>query len=485
MRAFLSRAPTAAWICALVACLSATCWSFITPPFEATDEPSHFAYVKQLAEKGTPPTTSEGSLSAEEEYALKVLESFEIRYNPDFKAIYTQQQQNTLEAELGRLNSLDKGAGSPSGGVATAEPPLYYALESIPYRLGSSGTLLDRLQLMRLLSAVFAGFTAMFTFLFLRETLPRERWAWTVGALAVALSPLATFMSGAVSPDALLFAVSAALFYCIARAFRRGLRTRSAIALGLVILAGLLAKLSFIGLAPGAFLALAVLAVRETRRSGRKALRAPAIGAAIGLLPVAGLLVRNTIAGKPLLGIVGGTATTAGRTLLGAANYIWQLYLPRLPGTVSDFPGLFPARAIWFDGYVGRLGWLDTFFPGWVYTAALIPAAAVAALCLRSLILRRAVLRSHVGEIVVYATMTLGMMTLIGFVSYRSFPAQTIEYCQTRYFLPLLPLYAVVVALAARGAGKRWGPTVGALLVVLFLAHDIFSQLQVIARFYG
>jgi hypothetical protein len=31
----------------------------------------------------------------------------------------------------------------------------------------------------------------------------------------------------------------------------------------------------------------------------------------------------------------------------------------------------------------------------------------------------------------------------------------------------------------------RGGPAAGALIVVLFLAHDIFSQLLVVARFYG
>jgi hypothetical protein len=42
-----------------------------------------------------------------------------------------------------------------------------------------------------------------------------------------------------------------------------------------------------------------------------------------------------------------------------------------------------------------------------------------------------------------------------------------------------------LLVLAARGAGRRWVPAVGALIVVQFIAHDIFSQLQVIARFYG
>jgi len=53
----LRRIPTAAWVCALVAFVSAACWSFITPPFQVPDEPAHFAYVQQLAETGKLPTS--------------------------------------------------------------------------------------------------------------------------------------------------------------------------------------------------------------------------------------------------------------------------------------------------------------------------------------------------------------------------------------------------------------------------------------------
>jgi hypothetical protein len=75
------------------------------------------------------------------------------------------------------FNRSASNKGSPAAGVATAEPPLYYALESVPYLLAGSGTLLDRLQLMRLTTALLACFTALFTYLFLREALARAPWA--------------------------------------------------------------------------------------------------------------------------------------------------------------------------------------------------------------------------------------------------------------------------------------------------------------------
>jgi 4-amino-4-deoxy-L-arabinose transferase-like glycosyltransferase len=477
--------PAAAWVCLVVAWLNAACWSFITPPFQVPDEPSHIAYVKQLADTGTLPTSSATRFSKEELLALGALRSREIRFDPAATAIYSQALQSSLDGQLEALDRSPQSRGSPDAGVAKAEPPLYYALESIPYRLGSSGTLLDRVQLMRLLSALMAGVTALFTFLFVRETLPRVAWAWTVAALGVAFSPLLGFVSGGVNPDALLFAVSAALFYCLARAFRRGLTARSAIATGVVIALGFLTKLNFIGLAPGALLGLLILAVREARRHGRGALLAPALAAALGCTPVAVFVIGNALSHHPTLGIVSGTLASAHRSVLDAANYVWQFYLPRLPGTVDDFPGIFPAYRIWFVGYVGRLGWLDTFFPEWVYTFALLPAGLLALLCARTLIARRAALRARASELAVYALMTLGLMVLVGVSSYHEFPTQTAAYGQARYLLPLLPLLGAALAMAARGAGRRWGPCAGTLIVVVLLAHDVFSQLQVIARYYG
>ncbi len=477
----LRRVPRAAWLCALIAFLNAAAWSFISPPFQVPDEPSHFAYVKQIAETGSLPSNSAEEFSEEETAVLFALNYPAVRLGPATRTISTQAEQRKLDQQLELSNRLPK-SGSEGAGTAATEPPLYYALQTIPYELASGGTLLDRLQLMRLFSALWAGLTALFTFLFLRETLPRVRWAWTVGALCVALTPLLAFTSGAVTPDAMLFAVSAALLYCIARAFRRGLTTRSALALGLVIAIGFLTKLNFVGIAPSAYLALGILAVGGARRSGRAALREPAIAAAVGAIP---LLAAELLTRRSAAEVTGGASGTAQGALLAKLDYIWQLYLPRLPGTVSDFPGLSTARQIWFDGFVGRFGWLDTFFPSWVYALALVFALAIALLCARSLLAGRAALRARLPELAVYAVMALGVLALIGTASYSLFPIQAASFGQARYLLPLLPLLGAVLALAARGAGRRWGPVVGVLLVVLFLGHDVFSQLQVIARYYG
>ena len=485
----LRRLPRAAWICALVACLNAICWSIVTPPFEATDESDHFAYVKQLADTGSLPTSGAEKTAEEELEALIGLHYYKVRQQPERHTIASHAEQAELEQAMA---TGPHESGSPAVGVALSQPPLYYALEAIPYSLAKHDSVLARLQLMRLMSALFAGLTALFTFLFIRETLPDAPWAWTVGGLSVALAPLLGFMSGVVNPDSMLFAVSAAAFYLLAREFRRGLSMRGAAALGAVTAVGLVTKLNFVGLLPGILLGLAVLAVRASRRSpGTGAWRMLALAVGIALSPVLLYVGINLLSNRAALGAlrvisfaIAGLPDVHG-SLLMKLDYLWQLYLPRLSGTASYFPGLFPARQLWFDGYVGLYGFLDTTFPGWVETLALIPAGAIALLCARSLVQARAELRRRVAETAVYASMGLGLLVIVGLSAYKVFPGIDAEYSQPRYLVPLIALLGVVLALAARGAGRRWGPVVGTLIVVLFLAHDIFSQMLVAGRFYG
>jgi 4-amino-4-deoxy-L-arabinose transferase-like glycosyltransferase len=388
-----------------------------------------------------------------------------------------------LERDLAK--PLPRTGAEAGAGVATSQPPLYYALETIPYGLASSGTLLDQVALMRLLSALMGGLTALFAYLFLREALPEARWAWTVGGLGVALAPLLGQMSGAINPDALLFAVSAALFYCLARGFRRGITPRLATATGVVLAVGVSTKLNFLGLVPGAILGLLALCVSEARRSRSSAYRCFVLALGIGMSPIVLYGIVNLFSGRPLAGSVSPLIAFSrkGGSLPHELSYIWQFYLPRLPGMSHDFNGILTTRSFWFNGLVGLYGWLDTTFPRWVYNAALIPAGLLAVLLARALFVYRGALTSRVLELAVYLAIALGILFLIGADDYlHKVPG---EYDEPRYLLPMLALWGAALALAARGAGRRWGPVAGVAIVSLVLAQDIFGQLLVISRYYG
>jgi 4-amino-4-deoxy-L-arabinose transferase-like glycosyltransferase len=481
----LGRVPLAAWVCTLIALLNAVSWSLIVPPFQGKDEADHFAYVEQLVENHALPENGQqnGVYSTEEQLVLQGLHYPEVTHAPQTPAISSMAQQQQLLEDVHAGASL---RGSGEAGIATSEPPLYYMVQAIPYII-ARGNMLDQLQLMRLVGAFFGAMTALFTFLFLREILPRSPWAATVGALGVALQPLLGFMSGSVNPDSMLYPIAAAMLLCLARAFRRGLTRRRAVVLGGLIAVGFMTKLNFIGFAFGVFVGLALLAVGGVKARGWRALFSPAIAVVIGVLPATLYAARNLASGRPLFGILSAITNALGaKSLLDELSYVWEIYLPRLPGMVHYFNGLATYKDIWFDRSVGLYGWMDTMFPTWVDKVALLPAAIVALLCGRELFTRRAVLRTRLAELSVYATIVVGVLVMIGASSYVSnVLGNGPAFGEPRYLLPLLPLMGAVMVLAVRGAGRRWAPVVGAALVVLLFGYDIVSQLQVIARYYG
>jgi 4-amino-4-deoxy-L-arabinose transferase-like glycosyltransferase len=487
LRAALRRVPRAAWVCALIALLNATAWSIITPPFQGKDEIDNYSYVEYLSAAGKLP--EKAHLSGEEPYSQKLtlvtqgLRYFQVRFTPFEHSLTTNAEQKVLGEDVAKAPSLE-GHGE-AGRVAT-EPPGYYALETIPYALGGSNILVQ-MQLMRLLSALMAAITALLMFYFLREILPGTLWAATVGALCIALQPLFVSTSAIVSPDAMLITACTAVFLCMALAFRRGFSTRLAIAMGVVIAAGFASKVNFIGVALGVYVGLAVLAVRGFKAGRWTGLRLPAIAAGIGIAPSALYVLRNALTSSPT---TGGSVQLAGLlspgTVLKELSYSWQLFLPRLPGMTSYFKGVFPLREIWFDRSVGFYGWMDTTFPTWVENVALVLAVAVAALGGRELFVRRKALIARLPELAVYGAIVLGVLLMLGVSSYR---CDLLEHeCslgEPRYLLPLLPLFGAAIVLAIRGAGRRWAPAIGIAMVVLFLGHDLISQLQTIARYYG
>jgi 4-amino-4-deoxy-L-arabinose transferase-like glycosyltransferase len=479
----IRRIPDAAWMCAAVACLNAICWSLITPPFQVPDEPAHFAYVQQLAQTRTLPTSAYADYSEEEEVALRDTRAREVRWHPERHPVARQVEQRRLEHDL--AEPLQR-TGPGGAGVATAQPPLYYAIQTIPYVVGRRLSLLDRLQLMRLLSALMAGLTALFVYLFVREALPGARWSWVAAGLSVALAPQLGFMSGAINPDSMLAAVSAATFFVIARGFRRGLSSGVAIAIGLVTATGLLTKVNYVALVPGVFVAVGILTFRTARTSRRTAFVSLGLAIGIAASPVVLYALINLFSNRPLLGVVSSAIdlTHQRGNLLEEASYIWQSYLPRLPGMTDYFHGVSTTIQMWFNRSVGFYGWDDTSFPVWVDRLALVPAALLVLLATRTLVTSRATVRRRFVELGIYALMAIGLLTVIGADSYLVANAAG-TYSEPRYLLPLLALLGGGLAMSARGAGQRWGPTAGALIVVLFLGHDVLSQLQVISRFYG
>jgi 4-amino-4-deoxy-L-arabinose transferase-like glycosyltransferase len=483
--------PAAARWCALIAFVNAAVWAIVTPPFHVPDETGHVAYVQHLAETGDVPVKRGADPFSPELHAFLATLSFaEVVGRADERATPSEYYDSGVDAIVDDPPS----PVGPGGAIETSpQPPLYYTLEAGVYLASPWQDLLHRLWLMRLLSALMAATTTLFTFLFLREVLSQP-WTWTVGALAVAFQPILGFISGGVNADALLAAASAGLLFALARAFRHGLTPAAGVGIGVALAIGVLTKNNFYALLPGAVLGVALLTWRA--RAGRPAaFRGAAIAlallaAAVTLSVGLNLLVwdRSALGGgiENAARVAAGSdpATAAPITVREQVSYTWQLYLPKLPFMNDQFAS-YPLWQSFFKGWIGLFGWLDTPFPDWVYTLAAVLVVPLVALCLVALWRRRAQLRERWPELLAYAVMAAGLLVSIGVLGLRYRRDTGFAFEQARYLLPFVPLYAAGLALAARGVGARFERELGALIVVLAMAHGLFAQLLVISRFYG
>jgi len=486
----LRRVPSAGRWCFLVAFLNILIWTFVIPPFQVPDEISHFAYVQYVAEVGRPPPQGAVSqYSPQEQDALNALSFTVVAGHAAQRGIMNAIEEEGLREQLAATASPIGEGGSSS---ATDQPPLYYALEAVPYLLSPSQQILARLEWMRVLSALMAALTVLCIYMFLRELLPGSPWAWTVGALVVAFQPMFCFIGAGVQGDNLLFLASAATFLGLARAFRRGLTYRRAALIGLAIAAGVLGKLTFIALLPGIALALVLLGWRAWPSGRGQALGAVTVATAIVAIPALAYAILNTSVwhrgGLTAGGVAGATtnASAVGHIInfRETLDYIWQLYLPRLPFMHREF-SYRPLITTWLDGTVGQFGWLDYTFPQWVYTVAHWLFRGFGILALVGIVRMRRAIRPWLGILACFAVMAVGLLGAIGDagIHYRATTNDVFE--QARYLFPLLAFYGLFMVVTAKGMGRRWAPVLGGVLVVLAMAHGLFAETLTISRYYG
>lgn len=486
-RALIARVPRAAFACAIVATVNAACWAVITPTFWVPDEPAHVGYVQQVAELGKLPS-QRGTLPALTPTGLAEEQSFvygSLPFAPEGRPSWSR----SADAQLQRVTAGGKLERTRPGQAVYIgnNPPLYYLLEALPYKAFQGASFLDRLFAMRLFSALFGGLTVFFVFLFLRELLPRTSWAWTVGALVVAFQPVLGFISGGVNNDSLVYAASAAVFFGVARAFRKGLTAGSGALIGLAFALGLLTKPTVAGLVPGVALGLAVLIWRAPRDLRLRAMAGAGAAALTTLLPSMLWILGSRLglfgSSDPSANLAAGASGAA--DLEDKVAYVWQALLPPLPSMEDMFP-LYPPWEIFFKGFIGRFGWFQYGFSDPWYVVALVIFAIVGIFAGLALVRQRPGVSGRISELLIYVAMAGGLVVALELVAYGYHQALVFAYFeQARYLFPLLPLYGALVAVAARGAGRRWGPALGAFLVVLSMSHSLSSQLLSIARFYS
>jgi 4-amino-4-deoxy-L-arabinose transferase-like glycosyltransferase len=295
-----------------------------TPKWQAPDEPAHYNYIAQVT-NGCCPQIEDGDWQSDYQQTLTT-----VKFADDY---------------LDRLDTIQ---------YEDHQPPLYYLLASIPYRLGNGS-----LTVVRLFSVLLGGLVVMLSYAIGRRALPNHPQI-ALGAMAlVAFHPQHLAMITSANNDALAEVVIAvALLWVI-----RYLQTDNVPVwqLGLIMAVGLMTKTTTYFLAGVIPLAI-LLKWYQLRRPTRDLMRAWAVFLVIAV-GIGGLWwVRNMgVYGFPdFLGLRAHDAIVADqlRTVDYIAEHGIDVYRSEM-------------LRVTFNSFWGQFGWmavpLDDVLGGWVY----------------------------------------------------------------------------------------------------------------------
>jgi hypothetical protein len=456
-------------------------WAFITPPFQAPDENAHFGYVQSLVETGDLPGQA-GKLpySTEQEHAMSDSNSVQAAGSRVTKMEWAPAAwERWLERDFGAAERADTGGPNP----ASANPPLYYVVETLAYRAADGGNLFARLLALRLLSVLWLLVTVAAAWLLALELL-RDRLLALAAAGVAALAPTVTFVTASVTPDAALFAAWTLALWLGVRILRRGLTAASAAAFLGVVGAAMVVKATSYALLPGALFVLAV-GLHRRRPLPLKRLLAIAGAAGAALAATAGtwFAIAHSLS-RPAAAQVSAASTTAGTNLRELFSYVWQYYLPRLPFQ-DDFPTnahTLPAYDVWFKGVWAMFGWNEVTLRNRYYLLLLgITVVVVVAAASELWRVRRQADRA-VGAFLALVALTL--LAGLHWSDYHLIKAGG-AFAQGRYLLPLVGIAGLGLALAVRRVPAPQRPyAVAAALGGLMVLQAVSLGLMVV-RFYA
>lgn len=368
------------------------CYAYFTPAWQAPDEPAHYNYIRYLVEEGSLPVLQMG------DYPHEYLEKLKAQRFPPGMPI------DPLRYEF-------------------HQPPLYYALASVVYRL-TGGSLLA----LRLFSVLLGAGLLVISWTLVRTTFP-QRVGLALGTTAfIAFLPMHLAMASAVNNDPLAELLLAASVLGLVRYLQtsRG-RGPASPALGLLIGLGLVTKVTAVIALP-----LALAAILIAPRGRRERMRDGLLifgPACLLLLP---WLVRNhlTYGGLDLLGLVRHSQVVVGqpRTVEWLARMGWA-------GLLQAF-----ARTT-FQSFWGQFGWMGILLDSRLYLLLKL-LSALAALGFLLFLARN--LRPMLSRW--RLPLLLALWLVFTFLSFLWYNLQFVQH-QGRYLFPALIPLGLIFAL--------------------------------------
>lgn len=472
--------PLLAVLC--VTLVAGLAWAFAVPALQGADEGAHFAYVQKIADAHTVPWPRKeyGLLQAEfspsvstEQATAWVWAGLEpLRGNRAAKPLWTKADEQIWARENAKLTPADRRDGQ--GSQAFRNPPVYYLSAAVPYEI-AGGTFFDRLFAIRVYNVLLLLATVALTWLLAGELFARRREFQTVAAAAVALQPVLLDTITRVTPDALLIPLTAAVLYLMVLVVRRGPTARLSALLALTTIAACFTQGRAIGLVPPVLFA---FGLAFYRRFGSSLPRAP------------GRLVSGVVWGAAIVAVAVVSALWATRFQLsqvgGFWSYLWQFYLPKLPGMSHPIGPHWTATNVYLDRFFGTFVQFEVVFP----KTLLDGLRLVIDIGLIALVVgvwrHRAALRERRDVVVTLLVTGVLLMLSLHAASFHALLSNPADPVFTgRYLLMLVPLYGIAIAAALSVLpGRLRAGASGAVLAGVFLLQ-ISAFGLVVARFYA
>ncbi|MGA2009483.1 MAG: DUF2142 domain-containing protein, partial [Solirubrobacteraceae bacterium] len=452
-------------------------------PWQSPDEPAHFAYVQSLAENlRLPGAADRPGESSDQGFADASVGASRGAFWPG------PAPPDWSRADEGAYLAREHGSDPPSrtdgGGASSADqnPPLYYLYGALAYLIDRGGTTFGQLFAIRIAGVLLLVLTTIGAWLLAGETFGRRRLAQLACAAVAGLWPMATFMSTAVNPDALLMPTWTWTLWLGARVINRRAPARDAVALCAMTAAAILTKATSYALVPAVLLALVIGWRRRAPSERGPALRRIAAPALALVVPVVGWLALTRALGRSAVNTI---ATSAAHpfNVRQFLSYLWQFYFPRLPFLIPfrTTPEL-PVYDIWVHQFTGVFGWLDVYLPPWMYPAAASAAAALAIVALA--LLSRLRERRSLALLAFFALALIGLLGLLHITEYRALISGGGQFVQGRYLLPVVGLLGLAVGLVVSRVPARARVAACSLTVVGLLAFQAVSLATVVQAYY-
>ena len=459
------------------AAFNALSWIILIPVFQYPDEQAHFAQVQDLAEIGYVPTNFNDT-SLEIQTAEKILgterDSFgnnKFTYRPQYHLEYSQGFDGSAEFDLKSM-PIDTRTQLVKR-EATLNPPLYYAVATIPYRLFYSQSLIDRIFAVRIFSAIIFLGMVLLAYKVAKEIFEENDFLALVLTSLVAAKPMLTFASTGVLPDALTnFLFTLVLFICL-KIIKSGINLRLLIFLVLTITAGILTRQQF----PIAIL-IAALPIAYQILNNWKKIPKPILAVSLIILPTAALILLEPL--RPYISKIFTEFDPKQLNLLTSPQFkehiIWTA-----KHTIAEV----------IPWYWGVYKWLSLTVPNINYQIInRLVIVAIIGIVIR-FILALKDKKFHTHEIVLLFLIASSAVYFLVFLIWDFFPRLNYGYSfgiQGRYFFPLVVAHLAIIMAGlwqiAQVVFKKYAKFVILCIVFLMFLYNDISLAHVAASYY-